>query len=81
MHFNTVCAAALALATSAYAQIAGFDVISAPTEGEEVPAGKTFTIKWAPETYKSNTVSIALLGGASATTLLDLGSNGVIASK
>ncbi|KAI1412575.1 Ser-Thr-rich glycosyl-phosphatidyl-inositol-anchored membrane family-domain-containing protein [Hypoxylon sp. FL1857] len=66
---STIFASALAFAASALAQTAGFAVLTSPTEGEKVPSGKTFTIKWEAGKY-TGPVTIALLGGATPTTLV-----------
>lgn len=39
---------ALATTTSVLAQIPGFNVLTAPTSHEVIPAGSTFTIRWTP---------------------------------
>lgn len=84
MRLISTVAAVLALATSAVAQIgdektAGFNSITAPAENEEVPVGKTFTIKWAVGTVKpTGKVKIVLNGGKDAG---HLEAKGTIASK
>ena len=62
------CLLALAAASSVVAQNAGFNVITKPTEGEVVAAGKTYTIEWIP-TLPSQDVSLVVLQGASNITL------------
>ncbi|KIH86990.1 GPI anchored serine-threonineeeee rich protein [Sporothrix brasiliensis 5110] len=58
-------ASVLAFASAVLAQTANFDVITKPTEGSVVPAGKTFTITWEPTTeYNNDTITLTLLGGA-----------------
>lgn len=69
----TITAAVLAFATSVFAQTPGFDVISKPTKDEQVPAGATYEIEWAPNSNWTGTVTLSLLGGASQGTLQDLG--------
>lgn len=46
MRSTTVFVSALSFAVSAMAQTEGFAAMSAPSEGESVPAGKTYTIVW-----------------------------------
>lgn len=67
-------AAALAFATTAFAQTAGFDAMTTPAQNENVPAGETYTIVWQQGTYTTGTVTLSLLGGETAATLVDLGS-------
>jgi hypothetical protein len=63
-------ASILAFATAVLAQTANFDVISKPTDGSVVPAGKTYTITWASSTeYNNDTITLTLLGGATSKTL------------
>ncbi|OTA55512.1 hypothetical protein K449DRAFT_388197 [Hypoxylon sp. EC38] len=69
MRSTAIFASALAFAASALAQTAGFAVLTSPTEGEKVPSGKTFTIKWEAGKY-TGPVTISLLGGDSPTTLV-----------
>ncbi|KAH8675806.1 Ser-Thr-rich glycosyl-phosphatidyl-inositol-anchored membrane family-domain-containing protein [Xylariales sp. PMI_506] len=66
MRFTAIsAAAALAFAASALADTtAGFDAITAPGDGDSVPAGESYTIKWEPGTYTTGTVTISLIGGA-----------------
>ncbi|KAI1142829.1 Ser-Thr-rich glycosyl-phosphatidyl-inositol-anchored membrane family-domain-containing protein [Hypoxylon sp. FL0543] len=66
---STIFASALAFAASALAQTPGFAVLTSPAEGEQVPSGKTFTIKWEAGKY-TGPVVITLLGGATPTTLV-----------
>ncbi|KAI0842827.1 Ser-Thr-rich glycosyl-phosphatidyl-inositol-anchored membrane family-domain-containing protein [Hypoxylon sp. FL0890] len=65
---STIFASALAFAASALAQTAGFAVMTSPTDGEKVPSGQTFTIKWEAGEY-TGPVSITLLGGDTPATL------------
>ncbi|KAK3936000.1 Ser-Thr-rich glycosyl-phosphatidyl-inositol-anchored membrane family-domain-containing protein [Diplogelasinospora grovesii] len=67
----TAAAALFAFAASVLAQnpTDGFDPIVKPTKGEKVPAGSTYDIEWQPNATFTGTVSIALLGGASPSTL------------
>lgn len=58
-------ATALAFVSATFAQTAGFNAISKPTEGEKVPAGSTYEIVWQPTAEYPGTVAIELLGGAS----------------
>lgn len=60
--------AALALASSVFAQTPGFDAISSPTQGQSVAAGSTLDIVWDPANY-TGTVTITLLEGGSPSTL------------
>jgi hypothetical protein len=78
MRFSTISAAALAFAVSAFAQTAGFDVLTSPSNLESVPAGKTFTIVWTPDTTHTGTVTIHLIGGATQNTQTEIG---IIARK
>ncbi|CAH0049713.1 unnamed protein product [Clonostachys solani] len=74
MRFFSAAAAVLAFAASAFAQTADFDPIYAPLEGTVVPAGQPFKITWsAPAKYQSGTISISLIGGADANTLVPIG--------
>ncbi|KAI1352994.1 Ser-Thr-rich glycosyl-phosphatidyl-inositol-anchored membrane family-domain-containing protein [Xylaria sp. FL0043] len=70
MRSSTVIASVLAFAASALAQDAtpGYAVVSAPGQGEIVPAGKTFTIKWSAGKF-SGPATISLLAGATPQTL------------
>ncbi|KAI1482532.1 Ser-Thr-rich glycosyl-phosphatidyl-inositol-anchored membrane family-domain-containing protein [Daldinia eschscholtzii] len=68
MRSTTVFASALAFAASAFAQTAGYAVLTSPAEGQQVPSGKTFTIKWDAGKY-SGPATITLLGGETPTTL------------
>lgn len=66
-------ASILAFASAVLAQTANFDVISKPTADSVVPAGKTYTITWAPTTeYNNDTITLTLLGGATPKTLQPL---------
>ena len=73
----------LALLTSALAQDATpfFDEVTAPTEGQQVVAGKPFEITWLPGTeaiYLNGTATIVLLQGS---TVKDLQLGPVIVGK
>ncbi|KAI1277472.1 Ser-Thr-rich glycosyl-phosphatidyl-inositol-anchored membrane family-domain-containing protein [Xylaria sp. FL0933] len=70
MRSSTIIASVLAFAASALAQDAtpGYAVVSAPGQGEVVPAGKTFTIKWSAGKF-SGPATISLLAGATPQTL------------
>jgi hypothetical protein len=60
--------AVLAFAATALAAAgdptAGFNAITKPTEGEQVPAGSTYEIVWSPSAANPGPVTIGLLGGA-----------------
>jgi hypothetical protein len=56
-------AATLAFATSVVAQTAGFNVMTKPTQGEEVPAGSTYEIVWQHGAEHPGPVTIELIGG------------------
>ncbi|RYP24823.1 hypothetical protein DL765_000369 [Monosporascus sp. GIB2] len=77
MRSVAVVASSLAFVASVTAQVPGFAAMSAPAEGEQVPAGSTYTIKWEAGQYTGN-VKISLLGGATPETLEV---DGVIASS
>ncbi|KAI1304511.1 Ser-Thr-rich glycosyl-phosphatidyl-inositol-anchored membrane family-domain-containing protein [Xylaria venustula] len=70
MRSSTVFASILAFAASALAQATtpGYAVVSAPGDGETVPAGKTYTVKWSAGKF-SGPATISLLGGKTANTL------------
>ncbi|KAI1093663.1 Ser-Thr-rich glycosyl-phosphatidyl-inositol-anchored membrane family-domain-containing protein [Rostrohypoxylon terebratum] len=68
MRSTTIFASALAFAASAFAQTAGYAVISNPTEGTKVESGKPFTIKWDAGSYTGQ-ATVALLGGETPSTL------------
>lgn len=73
MKFFSTAAAVLAFAASAFAQTADFDPIYTPSNGEVVPAGKTYKITWsAPAKYASESISIHLIGGATQNTQVPL---------
>jgi hypothetical protein len=57
------CLLALAATTSVFAQIDGFDVLTAPAKDEVVKAGTTYSIKWAP-TEPAGPISLILMQGA-----------------
>ncbi|KAK4238021.1 Ser-Thr-rich glycosyl-phosphatidyl-inositol-anchored membrane family-domain-containing protein [Achaetomium macrosporum] len=62
---------ALAFAASALAQnpTEGFNPISKPAQGENVPTGSTYEIVWEPSTKHPGPITIGLLGGATPSTL------------
>jgi len=64
MRSTTFFASALAFAASAFAAdpTEGYAVVLSPTEGQNVPAGKDFTIKWDAGKY-SGLAGISLLAG------------------
>jgi hypothetical protein len=66
--FVKACLLALAATTSVTAQIAGFDVITAPTPEEVIEAGSTYTIKWEPSD-PAGPITLRLLEGTSNITL------------
>ncbi|TRX97589.1 hypothetical protein FHL15_001344 [Xylaria flabelliformis] len=70
MRSATIFASVLAFAASALAQAAtpGYAVVAAPGNGEVVPSGKTFTIKWSAGKF-SGPATISLMGGNDPTTL------------
>lgn len=68
MRSVAVVASSLAFAASVMAQVPGFAAMSAPTEGEVVPAGSTYTIVWGAGAY-TGSVRITLLGGQTPETL------------
>ncbi|KAI0553668.1 Ser-Thr-rich glycosyl-phosphatidyl-inositol-anchored membrane family-domain-containing protein [Xylaria curta] len=70
MRSATIFASVLAFAASALAQAAtpGYAVIAAPGNGEVVPSGKTYTIKWSAGKF-SGPATISLMGGNDPTTL------------
>lgn len=57
--------AVLAFAGATLAQVAGFNPITKPTEGEKVTAGSTYEIVWQPSATYPGTIAIGLLGGSS----------------
>jgi hypothetical protein len=65
-------AALLALSSTAFAQTPGFNVLTKPTQGEEVPAGSTYEIEWQPNAEYPGAITISLLGGATPGTLVPL---------
>lgn len=74
MRFFSAAAAVLAFAASAFAQTADFDPVYSPAEGTVVQAGQPFKVTWsAPAKYQSGTISISLIGGADANTLVPIG--------
>ncbi|KAI0890485.1 Ser-Thr-rich glycosyl-phosphatidyl-inositol-anchored membrane family-domain-containing protein [Annulohypoxylon maeteangense] len=68
MRSTTVFASALAFAASAFAQTAGYAVMTSPAEGTKVASGKAFTIKWDAGKYTGQ-ATVSLLGGATPSTL------------
>ena len=68
MRTATVAASALAFAASAFAQTAGFAVMSTPAKDEDVPAGSVYNIKWAAGTY-TGLVDVILMAGKTPETL------------
>lgn len=70
MRSSTIFASVLAFAASALAQDAtpGYAVVSAPGDGETVPAGKTYTIKWSAGDF-TGPATISLMGGETPSTL------------
>lgn len=61
--------ALFAFATAVMAQTEGFNVITKPVKGEQVPAGSTYEIVWQPSAAHPGEITIGLLGGASPQTL------------
>ncbi|KAK4153303.1 Ser-Thr-rich glycosyl-phosphatidyl-inositol-anchored membrane family-domain-containing protein [Chaetomidium leptoderma] len=65
MRFST--ASVLAFATTAlcvvYDPTPGYNVITKPTEGEQVQAGSTYEIVWQPDATNPGPATIGLLGG------------------
>jgi hypothetical protein len=59
----TVAAAIMALASMVSAQTPGFDAIIKPDNGEKVPAGTTYTIKWTAAPTYTGKVTLGLIGG------------------
>lgn len=68
MRSVAVAVSSLAFAASVMAQVPGFAAMSAPAEGEVVPAGSTYTIRWGAGAY-TGSVRITLLGGQTPETL------------
>ncbi|KAE9381577.1 hypothetical protein N431DRAFT_490919 [Stipitochalara longipes BDJ] len=71
MHSSFISAAILAFASTVFASnpTSGFDAITLPFQGQNVPAGQPFDIVWAPSKDYSGTVTIQLLQGATPGTL------------
>lgn len=66
-----------AFAGVAVSQDAGFDSIYKPSNGENVPAGETYTVSWELGSDKlKGPVTITLLAGADSTTLQSAGTIG-----
>lgn len=61
--------ALFAFATAVMAQTEGFNVITKPVKGEQVPAGSTYEIVWQPSAAHPGEITIGLLGGSSPQTL------------
>jgi hypothetical protein len=61
--------ALFAFATTVLAQTEGFNVITKPVKGEQVPAGSTYEIVWQPSAAHPGEITIGLLGGSSPQTL------------
>lgn len=72
MQFTVPAAAFMAFVSGALAQVAGFDTIYKPEEGEVVAAGDSVTIVWeaAPAEYDDETIAIFLLSGETPATLV-----------
>lgn len=69
MRFSII-SAVCAFAATAYAQTAGFDALSIPTQDQKVAAGSTLDITWEPTAaYNKDTVTITLLQGSTPSTL------------
>lgn len=69
MRYSLLSAAVLAFTSSVFAQDSTpfFDEFTAPTEGQQLVAGKSFDITWLPGTepeYLSGTATIVLLQGS-----------------
>lgn len=63
-------ATVLAFAAAVLAQTEGFNVITAPTRDEKVPAGSTYQVVWQPGPEKyAGPITIALVGGATQQSL------------
>ncbi|KAL2155075.1 hypothetical protein VTH82DRAFT_3751 [Thermothelomyces myriococcoides] len=69
MRFSITALLALASAVVAQGPTGGFNAITNPKEGEEVPAGSTYEIVWLHNKAWPGDVTIALLGGSSPQTL------------
>ncbi|KAH6606416.1 hypothetical protein Trco_005569 [Trichoderma cornu-damae] len=69
MRFTLSASAFLALLSSAFAQTADFDPITAPASDATIAAGAPFTVEWtAPAKYADGTITIQLIGGPSQAT-------------
>ncbi|ELR10535.1 hypothetical protein VC83_05137 [Pseudogymnoascus destructans] len=66
--FAKACLLALATTTSVLAQIPGFNVLTAPTSQEVIPAGSTFTIRWTPSNPPAP-ITLFLIQGKDAQSL------------
>ncbi|TAQ84483.1 hypothetical protein B7494_g7192 [Chlorociboria aeruginascens] len=64
MHFTLITAAIMAFASSTFAQVSGFDVMTSPADSFTYNAGSTLNIIWAPGTEAGN-VTLTLMQGAS----------------
>ncbi|CZT47413.1 uncharacterized protein RSE6_07969 [Rhynchosporium secalis] len=62
-------AAILALSSSVFAQTAGFDAITSPTQDQQVAAGSALDIVWQPTVEHKGPITIELLQGATPATL------------
>ncbi|RDL36732.1 uncharacterized protein BP5553_06084 [Venustampulla echinocandica] len=69
MRFSATIVALAALASSVVAQTAGFDVMTSPTQDQEIPAGSSFDIVWTPGSVEG-TISITLMQGEAPKLLL-----------
>ncbi|KAG4438141.1 hypothetical protein IFR05_006388 [Cadophora sp. M221] len=69
MQYSFVAAAVLAFTSSVFAQTAGFAVMTVPSQDQNVEAGSTLDITWAPSTTNAGPITIELLQGASPSTL------------
>lgn len=69
MQYSFVAAAVLAFTSSVFAQTAGFAVMTVPSQDQNVEAGSTLDITWAPSTTNTGAITIQLLQGASPSTL------------
>ena len=71
MRYSFVSAAVLSLASTIFAQTAGFDAMTSPTQDQSVAAGSSLNIVWDAGNYTadSDTITITLLQGADPSTL------------
>jgi hypothetical protein len=63
MRFSVSAVLAFAATALAVDPTVGFNAITKPTEGEQVPAGSTYQIVWSPSAANPGPVTIGLLGG------------------